>query len=171
MSRSVRPPSPIAPAADRVPLSRLAEGGLHGILGYQLALATLVTDRVFDEQAGHSDSLRRVEFTILALVQANPDVTARQLARALAVTPPNIAIWLERLCGRRLVMRERSTKDARVQHLRLTPAGATLVSRVGAWLLQAEQALLSAHLSTVEQAMLIELLHKVALARRRFDTA
>lgn len=169
MSRSVRSSTPVPPAAERAPLSRLAEGGLHGVLGYQLALASLVTDRVFDEQVDANDSLRRVEFTILALVQANPDVTARQLARALAVTPPNIAIWLERLCGRKLVARERSTKDARVQHLRLTPAGAMLVSRTGARLLQAEQTLLSAHLSTAEQAMLIELLHKVALARRRAD--
>ena len=144
MSRSERPPPPLPPAADRTPLSRLAEGGLHGILGYQLALATLVTDRVFDEQAGHGDSLRRVEFTILALVQANPDVTARQLARALAVTPPNIAIWLDRLQTRGLVARKRSERDARVQHIRATRAGAALVDRTAQSLLAAEQAALSA---------------------------
>lgn len=158
------PPTP----TDRTPAARLAEGLLHGILGYQLALATVVTDQVFAE-AARSGGLRQVEFTILALVQANPDVTARQLARALAVTPPNIAIWLERLRARALVDRTRSTHDARVQHLRLTRAGAALVTRLVARLAEGERSMFSASLSDVERAMLVELLHKAALARRRAE--
>ena len=82
------PQRPPVPAADRTPQAQLTEGPMHGIVGYQLAQAAIVTDHVFDERVGHSGALRRVEYTMLALVQANPDVTARQLARALSVTPP-----------------------------------------------------------------------------------
>src|SRR5882672_3004023 len=112
-------------AEDRTPQACLSEGCAHAIVGYQLAQAAIVTNQVFTDRLGHRGGLRRVEFTILALVQANPDVTARQLARALDVTPPNIAIWLDRLESRGLVARERSTSDARMQHVRLTGRGKT----------------------------------------------
>jgi DNA-binding MarR family transcriptional regulator len=161
-----RPRAPSLPDADRTPAARLSESPIHGILGYQLAQASIVTDQVFETQLGRPGELRKVEFTVLALVHGNPDVTARQLARALAVTPPNIAIWLERLVSRGLVTRERSAQDARVQHIRSTPAGARLVERAVHQLMQAEAEVL-ASLSSAERAMLVELLHKVAMARRR----
>ena len=47
-------------------------------------------------------------------------MTARQLARALAVKPPQIATWPDRLEQRVLVSRTRSERDARMQHVRLT---------------------------------------------------
>ncbi len=157
------------PPADRTPLAQLAEGGVHAIVGYQLAQAAIVTNQVFDERVGRLGELRRVEYTLLALVQGNPDVTARQLARALAVTPPNVAIVLDRLEQRGLVARTRSARDARMQHVRLTREGATLVESSTRALIEGEQAAL-ATLSAAERAMLVELLHKVALARRRPDT-
>ena len=164
-------PRKTPPAAeDRTPLSRLREGGAHAIVGYQIAQAAIVTNQVFDEQVGDRGGLRRVEFTILALVQANPDLTARQLARALAVTPPNIAIWLDKLESRGLVERERSSSDARMQHVRLTGRGKAQVERSVQALLEGERAALDA-LSAAERAMLIELLHKVALSRRKPERA
>jgi DNA-binding MarR family transcriptional regulator len=161
MSRPTVVPDPV-----RTPLARLSEGAMHGIVGYQLAQASIVTDQVFNDRVGHSGTLRRVEFTLLALVQANPDVTARQLARALAVTPPNIAILLDRLETRNLVTRTRSERDARLQHLRPTRAGNTLVDRTVQLLIEGERQALNV-LSAAEHAMLVELLHKVALARKR----
>ena len=163
MTRKTTPPA----AEDRTPLTRLREGDVHAIVGYQLAQAAIVTNQVFDERVGHARSgLRRVEFTILALVQVNRDVTARQLARALAVTPPNIAIWLDKLESRGLVARERSVSDARMQHVRLTPRGTALVERSVQALLEGERVALDG-LSAAERAMLVELLHKVALSRRK----
>jgi DNA-binding MarR family transcriptional regulator len=160
---------PAIPDAERTPQARLAEAGMHTIVGYQLAQAAIVTDQVFDERVGRKGaSLRRVEFTILALVQGNPDVTARQLARALNVTPPNIATWIDRLESRGFVSRTRSDSDARVQHIRITHTGAALVDRSVQQLLEGEQAALAA-LSAAERAMLVELLHKVALTRRRTE--
>jgi DNA-binding MarR family transcriptional regulator len=151
---------------DRTPLARLAEAGLHGVVGYQLAQATIVTTQVFNAQVGAAGKLRPVEYTVLALVHANPGVTARQLAIGLAVTPPNIAVWLDRLESRGLVQRSRSQADARMQHIRATRAGAALAARATQRLLDGEAAALAA-LSTAERAMLVELLHKVAMTRKR----
>ena len=159
-----RPP-PIPPE-ERTPQALLTEARLHAIVGYQLAQASIVTDQVFDDQVG--EQLRRVEFTLLALVQANPDVSARQLAKALAVTPPNIAVWIDRLAARGMVVRSRSASDARVQHLRLTAQGRQLVDQATGQLLQAEQQALAC-LSAAERAMLVELLHKVAMSRKRVE--
>lgn len=156
-----RPP---IPPQERTPLAQLAEWGVHDLVGYQIAQAALVTNQVFDELVGR-EGLRRVEFTLLALVQGNPGVNARQLARALAVTPPNIALWLERLEARGLVERERSTRDARMQHVRLTAAGTALVNDASRRLVEGERAALTT-LTAAERAMLVELLHKAALARR-----
>jgi DNA-binding MarR family transcriptional regulator len=159
-----RPPVP-APSDDHTPQSRLAEGELHRIVGYQLAQATVATTQVFQAQVGKPLKLRPVEFTVLALVRKNPDASARQLARALAVTPPNIALWLERLESRGLVARERSHSDARVQHIRCTATGAALADSAARRLIDGEQAAL-ASLSSAERAMLLELLHKLALGRK-----
>ncbi len=154
------------PAPDRTPLTRLTESDLHRVVGYQLAQAAIVTTQVFTAEVGTAFELRPVEYTVLALVQANPDLTARQLARALAVTPPNITVWLDRLESRGLVQRNRSQTDARMQHLRATAKGAALAGQATRRLLDGESAAL-APLSVAERAMLVELLHKVALTRRR----
>ena len=155
-----------SPPADRTPQARLAEAGVHGVLGYQLAQASIVTGEVFADAVGRPCDMRPVEYTVLALIDGNPGLTARQLARALAVTPPNIAAWLERLEGRALIERQRSERDARVQHLRTTDAGHALATDCTQRLLKGEQAAL-ASLSDAERAMLVELVHKVALARGR----
>lgn len=98
------------------PAGRLSEAGVHGLLGYQLAQAAVVTTASFTQQIGQVFELRPVEFTLLALVDGNPGVSAGQLADALAVTPPNITL---------------------------------------------------AALSNAERAILVELLHRVAMCRRK----
>lgn len=159
------PPAPLT-AREHAPLSRLAEGELHGVLGYQVAQASIATNAVFDHEVGNAETLRRLEYTVLALVHANPGCTARQLARGLAVTPPNITVCIDRLTARGLVLRSRGEADARVQHLRTTAAGSTLARRCTQRLLAGEAGALAA-LSAAERAMLAELLHKVALTRAR----
>lgn len=153
-------------APDETPKGHLAEGGLLGIVGYQLAQARLTTDQVFVDHVGTPFGLRPVEFTILALVERNPGVSARQLARALAVTPPNLTTWLDRLERRGLIGRERSASDRRSQHVALTAAGQVLVRDAMQRVTAAERAAL-ALLSEGERTLLLELLHKVAAARPR----
>lgn len=151
---------------ERTPGARLAEAGLHPVLGYQLAQATIVTTQVFNDRIGAVFELRPVEFTLLTLIDENPGVSARQLADALGVTPPYITMWLDKLEVRELVARERSRTDRRAQHIRATPQGSTLARQAVRSVLEGEKAALTA-LSAAERAMLVELLHKVARSRKR----
>lgn len=150
----------------KTPVGQLSEASLRRVLGYQLAQAAVVTTRVFRAQVGGPFELRPVEFTVLCLVNDNPGVSANQLARALAVTPPNITTWIDRLALRGLVERERSSVDRRAQHIRTTAAGAEMARSTVEHIVNGEQQALGANLSEAEQAMLVELLHKSARGRR-----
>lgn len=144
----------------------LSESTMETLLGYRLAQASVVTARVFADRIGRVFDLRPVEFTVLMLVVENPGVSARRLADALAVTPPNITMWIDRLVARGLVERERSATDRRAQHIRPTPQGRTLALDAARSAREGEEATLAA-LSPAERAMLGELLGKVARCRAR----
>ena len=154
------------PAIDLTPLGELQEGGIHEVLGYQLAQASIVTTEAFVRTVGKPLDLRPVEFTILQLVRDNAPVTATKLAKSLAVTTPGITIWLDRLERRGLLVRERSDTDRRTQNLGLTSQGTTLVASALAQLLRADRELLK-DLSEGERRMLLELLQKFARTRGR----
>ena len=159
MTRDESAPSELTPQGG------LDEGGIHGLLGYQLAQAAILTTEAFVRDVGKPLKLRPVEFTILQLVRENAPVTATKLAKALAVTAPGVTIWLDRLEQRALLKRERDKTDRRTQNLRLTRKGDELVGSALARLLQADREILK-HLSEGERHILLELLHKVARSRR-----
>lgn len=154
---------------DTTPRGKLGEGAIHELLGYQLAQASIFTDKIYSQEVGIPFSLRRVEFTILQLIKENAAVTPTRLAQALAVTTPGITVWLDRLVGRGWVSRERSKSDGRAQQLSLTTAGKTLVNKALQLLLKADKETLQ-HLSDGEHKILIELLHKVARSKYSKDS-
>ena len=151
-------------SADQTPAGQLTEARLHDLIGYQLAQARIATTAVFDREVGGPDGLRPVEYTLLSLIAENPEVSSARLAKALAVTKPNITMWVDRLEARKLLQRLPSPTDKRAVVLKLTAAGARLAGRATARLIQGERDSMSA-LSMAERAMLIELLHKVARSR------
>jgi DNA-binding MarR family transcriptional regulator len=145
------------------PAGRLEEARLQMVLGYQLAQATIVTSAIFTTEVGDPLELRPVEYTVLTLIAENPGGSPAQLARALAVTPPNITAIVDRLVARGLAQRKASAQDRRAQILTVTRAGADLVRKATERIIAAERAALA--LTAGEQAILAELLHKVACAR------
>jgi DNA-binding MarR family transcriptional regulator len=145
------------------PAGRLEEAGLQRVIGYQLAQAAIVTDTLFQRAVGEPHALRPVEYTVLTLIDENPGGSLVRIARALAVTPPNITTMVDRLEARGLIARTQSDEDRRTQVLRTTTKGATLVRKATQQILALEKESLA--LSAGEHAMLLELLHKVACAR------
>jgi DNA-binding MarR family transcriptional regulator len=145
------------------PAGQLEEARLQTVLGYQLAQAAIVTDRIFREQVGQPLDLRPVEYTVLTLVAENPGGSLARLARALSVTAPNITALVERLEGKGLVARRASDQDRRAHILHVTEKGRELVRIATQRIVTAERSALA--LTTGEQAILAELLHKVACAR------
>lgn len=148
-------------SADETPSGRMAEAGLKHVIGYQLAQAAVATTVVFNGEVGTPHELRPVEYTVLQLIAENPGSSPVKLAKALAVTKPNITMWVDRLVSRGLVERTPSATDKRAQELRTTPAGARLAATATAHLIAGERRLLTL-LSDAERALLAELLHKVA---------
>jgi DNA-binding MarR family transcriptional regulator len=153
-----------AKPADITPAGQLEEARLHYVLGYQLAQASIVTHGLFMRLIGEPLELRPVEYTLLTLIAENPGGSQSQLARAMAVTSPNITIWVDRLTRRGLVRRRQSQSDRRLQTLEATPKGLELAREATERILQAEKQALQC-LSAGERLILVELLHKVASAR------
>jgi DNA-binding MarR family transcriptional regulator len=173
MPRGLRPGEPLAenvhmptrtPPLESTPAGRLREVGLRGVIGYQLAQASVVANALYALAVAQPLGLHRLEFSILMLVRDNPGCTATNLAKALGISTPNMALWLERVAARSLVERRPSEADRRANHLHLTPEGERLAAAAAAAVAQAEADGLSG-LSAAERAMLAELLHKTALCR------
>ena len=148
----------------QTPGGQLSEGLLHGVLGYKLTQASIVATKVFVANVASVHKLRPVEYTVLALVHENTGVTAAELASALAVTAPNMAMWIDRLVQRGFVAREEHVRDRRALHIRATEAGSKVVSQATERIREAESQAQST-LTTAERLMLLELLHKVACCR------
>ncbi|MDM0001128.1 MarR family transcriptional regulator [Variovorax sp. J22P240] len=138
---------------------------MRRLLGYSLVQAAIPTTNLFLKNVGEPFDLRRAEYSLLVLVDANRDVGPKQLARALGVSMPYLTVTLDRLEARGLLGRSRSEVDRRSQHVRLTRKGADLVKRAEAVAMSMEKELLS-HLTPGEGALLFELLQRVASQRR-----
>ncbi len=138
----------------------LDDSALTHLVGYAASRAALEMRKVF---AGHMEAydLRIAEFTILMLVASNGDVNQKQLGQALDISPPNMAVTLDRLVERGWVERVRSTQDRRAQHIHLTAKGRTLAERSHKISKTMEESAL-AMLSQAERALLIELLRKIS---------
>lgn len=131
----------------------------RGRLGYNLRLAYLQVQKLFLERMAPHD-LRPVDYAILAILEDNENVMQKQLGDALSISPPNLAVVLDRLEKRKLMERLRSERDRRVQTLRLTDMGHQLLAAIEETERGLEIAASSA-LSDSERSKLISLLQKI----------
>lgn len=135
------------------------------LLGYNLAQASVPTNRIFDAYIGKPFRVTQVEFSILVLIHSNPDATSKQLCQAMASSAARMSLLLDRLNGRGLIAREQSEVDKRFQHLRLSKSGEQLVGKALDIACTMETDLLNG-LSRGERVVLMELLWKVATASK-----
>lgn len=147
------PPRKLAPG-------ELDQSRLMHLVGYAASRASIELKKTFAKHLGPLD-LKAVEFSVLVLVAANPQVNQKQLGQALDVSAPNLAVTLDRMVERGWVERVRSTQDRRAQHVHLTPRGRELTQQAEKIAATMENAALRV-LSPAERALLIELLLKVA---------
>ena len=133
---------------------------LTHLVGYAASRARLRMRKVFAQHMAPLE-LKVIEFSILMLVAQNPRVNQKQLGHALDVSPPNMAVTLDRMVERGWVERVRSTADRRAQQIHLTDEGRALVAKAEAVSATMENAALSV-LSHAERELLIELLLKAA---------
>ena len=159
---------PAANGADagdgQAPADALDASRLTHLVGYAASRAAIEMRKVFARHMKPLD-LKVVDFSILMLVAANPEVNQKRIGQALDISAPNLAVILDRLVERGWVRRVRSEQDRRAQHIHLTPAGRELVQRAERISQTMEDSALQV-LSTAERALLIELLLKVARVPR-----
>lgn len=134
---------------------------LTSLVGYVASRAAIELRKDFARELGPL-GLKVLDYSILVLVAANPEVNQKQLGEALDVSAPNMAITLDRLVERGWVERVRSTQDRRAMIIHLTPAGRELVERAEKIAATMERDTLAV-LSPAERALLVELLLKVGL--------
>jgi DNA-binding MarR family transcriptional regulator len=137
----------------------LAQDVLLGLVGYNCKRAYLSIMPLFAERMEQYE-LRTADFSVLSLVHANPNITQKRLSQAVNVSPPNLAILLDRLEARGLLARRRNPLDKRSHTLALTPAGSRLCARAEKTAGELERDA-TAMLTAAERARLLALLQKI----------
>lgn len=159
---AAQPGGTVDPEADRAAEpAPLTLGPLGDLLGFHIARASVTTFALFEQHVGQPFGLRKVEYSLLLLVLVNGPLSPKRLARALALSAPNLTMLLDRMQQRGLLRRERSLVDRRSQNVVLTDEGQRIAQASAAEAMPMERAL-DDRLSLAEHAMLIELLGKVA---------
>ncbi len=139
----------------------LTQDHLLSLVGYNCRRAYLTIMPLFDQRMAKYE-LRAADFSVLSLLKANPNITQKRLSQAINVSPPNLAILLDRLEQRGLVLRQRNPLDKRSQTLVLTAEGMQLCNKAEKTTSELENDATSA-LSDGERKQLLHLLQKVFL--------
>jgi DNA-binding MarR family transcriptional regulator len=97
-------------------------GWLGGTVGFYLRTAQEAAFQAFARRANGADA-KPWRFAVLALIDANPGLTQRDLAAALRRNTSSLTPVLDELCRLDYVVRERLEHDRRAYRLALTAAG------------------------------------------------
>jgi DNA-binding MarR family transcriptional regulator len=134
---------------------------LLSLVGYSCRRAYINIMPLFEKRMAKYQ-LRPVDFTVLSLLKANPNINQKRLSQAINVSPPNLAILLDRLEERGLLMRQRNPLDRRSQTLVLTPDGTRMCVKAEKTASELETEA-TATLTDAERAQLLQLLQKIFL--------
>ena len=134
---------------------------LLSLVGYNCRRSYLTIMPLFEKRMSQF-TLRAVDFSVLSLLNANPNITQKRVSQAINVSPPNLAILLDRLEARALLLRQRNPLDKRSQTLILTAEGARMCAEAEKTASELEVEATSM-LSAKERQQLLRLLQKVFL--------
>jgi DNA-binding MarR family transcriptional regulator len=105
----------------------------------------------------HAEGITGGQASLLATIRMNPDLGVRELAAREGVSAPAMTRYLDRMEAAGLVVRTRSTEDARRIRLALTPKGVRALRSVRrrrtAWLAERLDGLSPAELAAVDRAI------------------
>jgi DNA-binding MarR family transcriptional regulator len=113
-------------------------GWLGGTVGFYLRTAQEAAFQAFARKANGMDA-RPWRFAVLALIDANPGLTQRELAAALRRNTSSLTPVLDELYRLGYVTRERLASDRRAYKLGLTPAGRAVMKKLLAAAVDHEQ--------------------------------
>ncbi|WP_051424596.1 MarR family winged helix-turn-helix transcriptional regulator [Pseudomonas sp. URMO17WK12:I4] len=137
----------------------LPDNWLDTLVGYALRRAQM---KVFQHLVGNlaEHDLRPAQFTAMVIIDNEPGLMQADLARQLAIEPPQLVPLLNKLESRGLAQRVRGVQDKRAYGVFLTKAGIALLGKLKAIAVASDEAA-TATLDEDERAQLLRLLHKV----------
>lgn len=137
----------------------LETGVLDDLIGYALRRAQIQVFQHLVEKLNTYD-LRPAQFSALAIIARNPGPTQAELAKALAIEPPQVVPMVNKLEERGLALRVRCKPDKRSYGLFLSKAGEALLKELQDVAASSDQEA-TANLSAEERGQLLGLLRKV----------
>lgn len=143
---------------DAAPLDTAAPW-LDSAVGYALRRAQMKMFQHLVDSLAEYD-LRPAQFTALVILEQEPGLMQADLARRLAIEPPQLVLLLNKLEGQGLAERVRGTQDRRAYALYLTDRGRALVGELKTRAAASDRAA-SAPLDDAERAELLRLLRKL----------
>ena len=93
-------PTDTPPAHPKKTNAVVALGGLRETLGFHIAKAAVETGKAFTAFVSEPLGLRKVEYSLLLILQANPALLPKQLASVLSITAPNLTTLITNLSSR-----------------------------------------------------------------------
>lgn len=156
-------PSTLASASEALPASAEVQApmdtALDDLIGYAMRRAQLkLFQNLISRLAAHD--LRPAQFSALAIIDQNPGLMQADLARALAIEPPQVVPLLNKLESRALAVRVRCKPDKRSYGIFLSKPGETLLKELKAIAAQSDLDSTAA-LDSQEREELLRLLKKV----------
>nr|WP_159974053.1 MarR family transcriptional regulator [Pseudomonas sp. 8Z] len=137
----------------------ILDQGLESYLGYVLRRAQM---KVFQHLSTRLDTfeLRPAQFTALMIIEQHPGLMQADLARALAIEPPQAVVLVNKLEQLGLAMRVRCKPDKRSYGLFLSKVGEVRLKELKALAAQSDRDSTAA-LDDQERAQLLHLLRKL----------
>lgn len=146
-----------------VSLTSLSEApidtSLDELIGYAIRRAQLKVFQHFVNKLATYE-LRPAHFSALAIIDQNPGLMQADLARALAIEPPQLVPLLDKLEARALAVRVRCKPDKRSYGIFLSKAGEQLLKELKQLAIESDNESTDA-LTVGERATLLELLRKI----------
>lgn len=159
MTQSSTSPDLSGPPSTHAETQAPLNSALDDLIGYALRRAQL---KLFQNLIGclSAHDLRPAQFSALAIIEQNPGLMQADLARALAIEPPQVVPLLNKLESRALAVRVRCKPDKRSYGIFLSKTGETLLKELKQIAVQSDFDSTST-LSTEEREELLRLLKKV----------
>ncbi|MFJ7797122.1 MarR family winged helix-turn-helix transcriptional regulator [Pseudomonas sp. NPDC096950] len=132
---------------------------LDSLIGYALRRAQLQVFQNLVEQLNAFD-LRPAQFSALAIIEQAPGLMQTDLARSLAIDPPQVVPLLNKLEKQGLALRIRCKPDKRSYGIFLSKVGEATLKQLKEVAAQSDLTA-TRNLSDAERAQLLTLLHKV----------
>lgn len=136
-------------------------GHLSGLLGYSLRRAQLAVFQNFIQNMKSFD-LRPAQFSVLAIIAANPGLKQSRVSEALGINRANFVALLDELEKRKLAKRAPAPGDRRSNALYLTPKGESFLDEAFQHLQTHHERRLDEVLGSADKQHLLSLLGKLA---------